>query len=138
MGSPRVTTYNPKKVTMALGNHIASGFADDSFISIEYAGDGVQDNTGADGEVVRSIDPSQAYTIKLSVQQNSRTNAFLDKMFKMDQQDGSGTFPINIKDLVGNEQFKGSVGWVTKPASWTRGKAQNNREWEIKCVGEFA
>ena len=137
MGSPRVTTYNPKKVTMALGNHIASGFADDSFISIEYAGDGVQDNTGADGEVVRSIDPSQAYTIKLSVQQNSRTNAFLDKMFKMDQQDGSGTFPINIKDLVGNEQFKGSVGWVTKPAAWGRGKAQTNREWEIKCVGEF-
>lgn len=32
---PRVTTYNPKKVTLALGNHIASGFADDSFIVIE-------------------------------------------------------------------------------------------------------
>ena len=80
MGSPRVTTYNPKKVTMALGNHIASGFADDSFISIEYAGDGVQDNTGADGEVVRSIDPSMSYTVKLVVQQNSRTNAFLDTL----------------------------------------------------------
>lgn len=37
---PRVTTYNPKKVTLALGNHIASGFADDSFIVIEPAGDG--------------------------------------------------------------------------------------------------
>ena len=126
MGSPRVTTYNPKKVTMSMGNHIASGFADDSFINIEYAGDGVQDNTGADGEVVRSIDPSMA-----------RTNAFLDKMFKKDQESGSGTFPINIKDLVGKEQFKASVGWVTKPAAWGRGKAQTNREWEIKCVGEF-
>ena len=35
-----VTTYNPKKVTCALGRHIASGFADDSFINIEPAGDG--------------------------------------------------------------------------------------------------
>lgn len=137
MGAPRVTTYNPKKVTMSMGNHIASGFSDDSFINIEYAGDGVQDNTGADGEVVRSIDPSNAYTVKVAVQQNSRTNAFLDKMFKKDQQNGTGTFPINIKDLVGKEQFKASVAWVTKPAAWGRGKAQTNREWEIKCVGEF-
>lgn len=48
---PRVTTYNPKKVTLALGNHIASGFADDSFIVIEPAGDGNSYVAGADGEV---------------------------------------------------------------------------------------
>lgn len=38
-------------------------------------------------------------------------------------------------DLLGNEKFTGSVAWVTKPASWARGKAQGNREWEI-AVGE--
>lgn len=134
---PRVTTYNPKKVTCALGNHIASGFADDSFISIEYSGDGTSAVTGADGEVVRSIDPSKNYTVKIAVQQNSRTNAYLKKMYDKDQADGSGTFGININDLVGKEKFVASVGWVTKPASWVRGKAQNNREWEIACVGEF-
>ena len=48
---PRVTTYNPKKITLALGNHIASGFADDSFIVIEPAGDGNSYVAGADGEV---------------------------------------------------------------------------------------
>ena len=137
METPRVTTYNPKKITVSIGNHIVSGFADDSFISIEYNGDGVQDNTGADGEVVRSIDPSMSYTIKLSVQQNSRTNAFLNKMFKKDQQSGGGDFPVNIKDLLGKEQFKASVAWATKPANWGRGKSQTNREWEIKCIGEF-
>ena len=30
----KVTTYNPRKVTCALGRHIVSGFADDSFISV--------------------------------------------------------------------------------------------------------
>ena len=54
----RVTTYNPKKVTCALGRHIVTGFADDSFISIEPAGDGTSYVTGADGEIARSIDPS--------------------------------------------------------------------------------
>ena len=61
------TTYNPKKVTCSLGNHIVSGFADDSMITVEFAGDGTSYVSGADGEVVRSIDPSEIYTVKLAV-----------------------------------------------------------------------
>lgn len=126
-----VTTYNPKKVTCSLGPHIVSGYADDSMITIEYAGDGTSYVTGADGEVVRSIDPSDAYTLKLSVQQTSPTNAYLRARFEKDKADGQGTFPVNIIDLLGNEKFSGSIAWVTKPASFVRGKTQNNREWEI-------
>ncbi len=131
----KVTTYNPKKVTCSLGRHIASGFADDSFITIEPAGDGTSYVVGADGEIARSIDPSNVYTVKLALLQASETNAFLQKKYDKDKKDGTGTFPVNIADLLGNEKFAGSVAWVTKPASWTRGKAQNNREWEI-AVGE--
>lgn len=131
----KVTTYNPKKVTCSLGRHIASGFADDSFISIEPAGDGTSYVVGADGEIARSIDPSKVYTIKLALLQASATNAYLQKMYEKDKKDGSGTFSVNINDILGKEKFVGSVAWVTKPASWARGKAQGNREWEI-VVGE--
>jgi len=131
----KVTTYNPKKVTCALGVHIVSGYADDSFISIEPAGDGTSYVVGADGEIARSIDPSNVFTLKLSLLQSSATNEYLKKMYKKDQTDGSGTFPVNINDLLGKEKFVGAVAWVTKPASWGRGKTQGNREWEI-VVGE--
>ena len=131
----KVTTYNPKKVTCSLGRHIASGFADDSFISIEPAGDGTSYVVGADGEIARSIDPSKVYTIKLALLQASATNAYLQKMYEKDKKDGSGTFSVNINDILGKEKFVGSVAWVTKPATWARGKAQGNREWEI-VVGE--
>ena len=67
-----VTTYNPKKVTCALGNHIVSGFNDDSFITIEPAGDGTSYVVGADGEIARSIDPSRVYTVKIALLQNSK------------------------------------------------------------------
>lgn len=126
-----VKTYNPKKVTCSLGIHIVSGYADDSMITVEFAGDGTSYVAGADGEIVRSIDPTEIYTLKLSVQQTSSTNAYLQKMFDKDRQDGSGTFPVNINDLLGKEKFTGEVAWVTKPASFVRGKTQNNREWEI-------
>jgi len=133
-----VATYNCKKVTCALGAHIASGFADDSFITVEYAGDGTSYVTGADGEIVRSIDPSDVYTVKISLQQTSKTNAFLQKMFEKDKKDGTGTFSVNINDILGNEKFVAETAWVTKPASFARGKAQNNREWELVAgKGEF-
>lgn len=128
---PRVTTYNPKKVSLALGNHIASGFADDSFIVIEPAGDGNSHVVGADGEVCVSVDPSSVYTVKVSILQNSRTNAYLKKMYEKMKSTGNGFFAVTVKDLVGNEKFSASTAWVTKLASKTYGKAQNNREWEI-------
>ena len=53
----KIKTYNPKEVTMAFGSHIVSGYADDSFITIDPAGDGVTKKVGCDGEIVRSISP---------------------------------------------------------------------------------
>lgn len=131
----KVSTYNPKKVTVALGSHIASGFAEDSFISVEPAGDGTSYVAGCDGEIARSIDPSSIFTVKLTLLQNSATNKYLQTMYDKDHSDGTGTFSVNVNDLMGGEKFVGSVAWVTKPASWGRGKQQNTREWEI-VVGE--
>ena len=133
-----VKTYKPKKVTCSLGRHIVSGYADDSMITVEFAGDGTSYVAGADGEIVRSIDPTEIFKLKLAVQQTSSTNAYLQKMFDKDRKDGSGTFSVNINDLLGKEKFTGDVAWVTKPASFVRGKTQNNREWEIVVSkGEF-
>ena len=130
-------TYNPKKVTIALGNHMVRGYSEDSFITIEPVGEGVTSQSGADGEIVRSVDPDSRYTVKLVVQQTSSTNEFLQKMRKKDKKDGSGTFPLNIKDILGNESFSAEHAWVKNDASWGRGKAATDREWEIECVGDF-
>lgn len=130
-------TYNPKKVTMALGNHMVRGYSEDSFITIEPVGEGVTSQSGADGEVVRSVDPDNRYTVKIVVQQTSSTNDFLKKMRKKDKKDGTGTFPLNIKDLMGGDAFSAEHAWVKNDAAWGRGKSASDREWELECVGEF-
>lgn len=111
---PRVTTYNPKKVTLALGNHIASGFADDSFIVIEPAGDGNSYVAGADGEVCVSVDPSSIYTVKVSVLQNSKTNAYCKKMYEKMKKNGKGFFPVTVKGAESSilETYLGKMGLV--------------------------
>ncbi len=130
MGS-RVTTYSPKKVTIALGHHIVTGYADDSFITIEPGSDGTSHVTGSDGEIARSLDPASLFTMKISLLQASASNDFLKNMYDKDHEDGSGMFSVNICDILGNEKFSGAQAWVTKHAAWNRGKTTNNREWEI-------
>ena len=92
--------------------------------------------SGADGELARSIDPSELFNVKITVQQQSRSNAFLTKMYYADKNNESGTFSVNIKDLLGKDQFVADVAWVTKLANVTKGKAQNNMEWTIAAHGE--
>lgn len=126
-------TYSAEKVIIALGSHVVTGYADDSFINVESASDGTTMKVGCDGSVNRSISPNKAYNIKIALQQNSPTNAFLSNRYDMDQENGDGHFPIIIKDLMGNEQFSSDVAWVNKPAAWGRGKEATNREWELSC-----
>ncbi len=132
--SSTVHSYNPKKVACALGSHIVTGFADDSMIAVEYNGDGVSHVQGADGEIVRSIDPSTTYSLKLTLQQTSATNTYLQQMYEMDKAYGNAVFNVIIKDLWGNDEFTASNAWVVKPASFARGKTQQNREWELMCA----
>ena len=126
--------YDPKKVTLALGSHVASGFAEDSFISIEAVGDGVTLVTGCDGENAWSIDPSDAYTMTISLLQNSKTNDWLNNRLQMMKKSGNGFFSVNLKDIYGGQNFYTSEAAVVKVATIARGAKQTNREWQILCA----
>ena len=127
----KIKTYNPREVTVALGSHIVSGFADDSFVSIDPNGDGVTKKVGCDGEIVRSISPDDTYIVKLSLLQTSDTNSFLQERLAKDRKDGSGMFPIIVKDLKGGLVFSCDAAWPKGPASRGYGKEAGNREWEL-------
>lgn len=127
----KIKTYNPKQVIMSLGPHLVTGYADDSFITIDPNGDGVTKKVGCDGEIVRSISPDDTFIVKLSVLQTSTTNSWLQQKFTNDISNGNAMFAILIKDLKGGLVFKAAQAWVAKPASRGYGKESNNREWEI-------
>lgn len=126
-------TYNPKKVSVVLGNHIVVGYAEDSFINLEYDGDGTTHVVGADGEVVRSMDPSTMYKLTLTLLQTSETNAWLQNKYASDQKNNKATFPVTIRDILGEEEFKAEAAWVVKPGQFQRNKTAQSRAWEISC-----
>ena len=129
--SGKITTYNPKEVVIAAGNHIVTGVDEDSFVTIEANGDGITKKVGCYGDVARSVSPDGTYNVKIALLQTSESNAFFSQMADKDRDTGDGMFPLLIKDLKGGEVFSTEAAWVNKKASLTRGKESNTREWEI-------
>lgn len=126
-----IKTYDPKKVVIALGNHMVTGYADDSFLTIEHNGDGIVHKVGCCGEIARAITPDDTSKIKLSLLQMSDTNSFLQNAYNGDRKTGEGMFSILIKDLRGGVVFQSEACWVIKSTSRGFGKDTNSREWEL-------
>lgn len=125
-------TYDPKQVIIAFGNHVVTGFADDSFVSIEHSGDGITHKYGCNGEIARSITPDDTSKLKLSLLQTSDTNAYLQNRYNYDRNTGEGMFSVLIKDMRGGLVFSAESAWVVKETTRTFGKETNNKEWEIQ------
>ena len=129
MGS--IKTYNPKEVTISLGTHIVTGYADDSFVSVAPNGDGITKRVGCDAEIVRSISPDDTYIVTLAVLQTSDTNQWLQDRYTEDIDTGDAMFAILIKDLKGGTVFSADSAWVVRPTTRAYQRESNNREWEI-------
>lgn len=131
MASTIIHTYDPKQVTISFGSHIVSGYAEDSYITIEPSGDGISKKVGCDGEIVRSLSPDNTFNVKLNLLYQSATNAWLQLQYDRDMSTGDGMFPILVKDLKGTMIFSAAACWATKPASRGFGKESGEREWEL-------
>ena len=127
-----IHTYNPKEVTISLGNHIVTGYAEDSFITIEPHGDGVTMKSGCDGEIARSLNPDTTFSIKLTTLWQSATTSFLQERYDYDLATGDGMFPVLVKDMKGTLVFSAAQAWVVKPAAREYARESGNREWEIQ------
>lgn len=129
-------TYNPKRVQVAIGSHIASGYADGTFIAIDRSVDQFQVVVGADGEAARAASADKSGTITVTVLQTSLTNDFLSSALLADENTNLNTFPILIKDINGRTLVQCAEAWVKKYATVEFGKEVVGREWVLE-TGEL-
>ena len=138
MSKKKVHVYSPSNIVAAFSNHVPSGYANDSFISITALSDGVTDDAGADGEVVVNISQDPRFEVKAKFVYGSDTNDFLLKKYRLNKQSpGSGMFSVTIKDLGDNPIFTADTMWVTKPADIAYGAKGGDQEWTLHGVGEL-
>lgn len=126
-----VKTYSANQLAIVCGNHIVTGYADDSFVTIEPNGESVTSVVGCDGEVGRAVNPDKTCKVKLSLMQTSASNKFFTQMWNRDRKDGTGVFPLLIKDLSGELVCSADSAWVVTAPTRTYGKNLNNREIQL-------
>ena len=126
-----VKTYASNQVLIAAGPHAVSGYAEDSFVTIEQNGDGIMKKVGCDGEVARAVSPDSTYRVTIALLQTSQSNSFFQSMLDRDMQSGDGLFPVLIKDMRGVTIFSAKSACVLKPAGRQYGRDTNARQWVI-------
>lgn len=133
-------TYDPKKLkitlgpdpTGAIGIHVVTGFAKDTFVKIGRISDSVLSEVGASGEVARALNADHRGAMELTLIQTSLTNDFLSLMLALDENTGAGAVPLLVKDLRGNTVYAAKNCWIKKPADSEFAQAIQSRAWSFE------
>lgn len=120
-------TYDPSKVILTLAGNPMSGFAPDTFISIEFSSDLFEMSTGADGEVARAKLLDKSAIATLTLQSTSTQNAVVSALAAADEQ-----FTFSFKDGL-NVAFSANA-WIKKNPTIERGIEVPTHEWEIQLA----
>lgn len=125
--------YDPKAVSVIFGGPI-TGFADGTFVSVEFDEDLFTKVVGADGEACRSKTNNLGARVTITLLQSSTSNTFLSAALNTDLNSplGDGIVPFFLKDLSGNTLMSAENAWVVKPATVEYGREVANREWVIE------
>lgn len=127
-------TYSPKKFTVTAGPSIITGYAEDSFITVERNADQFALLVGADGEGARAASANKSGRITLRLIQTSASNDALSGLMQLDELTNFGQFPVFVKDLNGATVASAAEAWIVKWANIENGSGVGEREWIIETA----
>ena len=133
--------YDPASVTITLGGHSVTGFADGSFVSVSQTENSFEVQVGSDGETVRSRSNNRSGTVTITLVHTSASNDFLRSLHSLDiaarsrevgiNSEGAGIRSFQIKDLNGNTLISANSTWISKYPDVEFDRESTSREWEL-------
>ncbi|MFI8570491.1 phage structural protein [Stenotrophomonas bentonitica] len=132
-----VKTYDSSQVIITFGPHIITGYAEDTFISVEEMGDGISSVVGANGEKARSMSQNRSLQVTLTLLQTSKSNDVLSAAAEFDRAShGQGALPMAITDLTGRTLIADASSWVVKKPNSEFGATVGTREWTLETSND--
>ena len=129
----KVSTYDPGCITVNVGGHIVSGFADGTFVSVERDMDNFTKIVGAGGSIARARTRNISGKVTLTLMQTSESNSFLEAKMLADDLANEGEFVVTIMDDKYDGICTADAAWVLKPPTLSYGREFEDREWVIDC-----
>lgn len=125
--------YDPQKVTLSFAGIIVTGFAADTFISIERTEDSFSMDVGSQGDVTRVRSRDRTGSVTFTLQAGATVNQLLSSQQQLDELTGAGTGPMQMKDLNGTTLCTAAISWLRRPANVERASGPSNNEWVLDC-----
>ena len=130
-------TFDPNQLTVtftSIGiNHIGTGFAKDTFVSVEWDEDLFNDDMDANGNLIRYKINNYNAKFTLSLNQASITNNVLSTFMNLDKSLATGgAFGLMIKDNNGDSLITSAYSYILTLPTVTFGTTASNRDWVIR------
>lgn len=126
-----VRTYDAAQVILTINGVEISGYAADTFISIEREEPSFTKVVGADGTTSRAKSNNRSGTMTITLSQTSPSNDYLSALLAQDELSNSGVVPVILKDISGQSRFFSGTGWVQGMPTVEYAKEISDREWLI-------
>lgn len=119
--------------TLLLVNGVEiSGFDEgDDVITLDRINDSASHKIGTDGEMTVSISADRSGTVVFRLMQSSDSNKYLSALITSQENGAFVPIFVQFKDTRGNDLGSGTQGYITRPASMSRGTNANAQEWTI-------
>lgn len=125
-------TFDPKNVNLIYGGARIDGYADGTFIKVEYNDDRYKLTMGADGLGARSRSNDKSAKITITLMPNSIGNKILDAAAKLDDASNAGSLPLALTDLANGDLFISPGAWVMKDPGREIAKETQPIEWVLE------
>lgn len=132
-----VKTYDTKAISIIISGQIASGFADGTFLLVDFDEDAYLLQIGVDGEGARSKSNNNAGTFTITLQQTASFNLVLSAVAEADRLSNSGIFPVLVNDNGGFSIHSAETAWIQKVAPSEYAREAGSREWVIRTDNMF-
>ena len=124
-------TYAPREISVTVAGTPITGFAEDTFVSVERNSDAFTLKAGADGGISRTHSADRSGMITLTLKQTSTSNEVLSALQLADELTLSAKFPIAVRDSNGTSLHFGADAWIQKVANAEYASDEGDREWVI-------
>jgi hypothetical protein len=127
------TAYDPRKNIVTVGIETIQGFVKGSSIKVEYVDtERVSAESGLDGAVVFTLNPSRLAKMTLNLQAMSRSNAYLNRLMNLASQGSAAAFvSAEVKDLTQQRQAGGSRAILGVKPPLESSETAGGNEWVI-------
>lgn len=131
MAGSLLKTWDPAALITTWRGILIGGYAEDSQVKIARDEASFTLKVGTTGEVVRSRNRRRSGYVEFHLMQTSASNDLLSAAMIEDENFGTGTGALLIRDVLGTTIVNGDQCFLEKPADSEFAKEAGERVWKV-------